>query len=506
VNLERPLPQNVQAEEAIIAALLLDANQEETDKALQRLQPTDFLAPNETVSHYGIILREIKRQVEGGHRPDVVALGDALHAHGDLEKIPGGYGTLGALLDGCPRVSHLSWWVDIIKEKAALRQAVHVGDRVRELALSANGNAGAVLQEIADLSAHLRVEVGQKRILAFLSGAGLAASTAPSVEWILPGFIAAGAITELGARVKAGKTTMVLGMVRAVLDGLDFLGMPTLKTPCVYLSEQPLVSFREAMKRAGLLGREDFLLLPHGAVRGMPWPEVAGMAVAKCKETGARLLIVDTLPQFAGLVGDAENNAGDALASMQPLQRAADEGIGVEIIRHERKSGGEVGDSSRGSSAFAGAVDVVVSLRRPEGNGRKTMRLLQALSRFEETPAQLSIELVDGVYVSHGDPHEASVKEARESILATAPKGEPEAVTLKELAEGSKVARATAQRAVEELYAEKMLNRIGEGKKGNPFRYFVPENSFLPNCIHREEQNNGIEARDSGGSGGECDA
>jgi hypothetical protein len=41
---------------------------------------------------------------------------------------------------------------------------------------------------------------------------------------------------------------------------------------------------------------------------------------------GAGVLIVDTVSQFAGLRGDAENNSGDALAAVEPLQAAAAEG------------------------------------------------------------------------------------------------------------------------------------------------------------------------------------
>ena len=104
-------------------------------------------------------------------------------------------------------------------------------------------------------------------------------------------------------------------------------------------------------------------------------------------------LVVDTLPQFAGLKGDSENNSGDALSAVEPLLQAAADGIGIIIVRHERKAGGRSGDSGRGSSAFAGAVDIVLSLRKPEGNSRKTQRVLQALSRFSETPTELLIDL-----------------------------------------------------------------------------------------------------------------
>jgi hypothetical protein len=167
-------------------------------------------------------------------------------------------------------------------------------------------------------------------------------ATNERVEWIVPGLVVKGGITELGAKVKAGKTTLIMKLVSA---------------------------------SAG----SDFHVLLHNDTRGMTWTDVAAAAVSECKRVGAYLLVVDTLPQFAGLRGDSENNSGDALAAMEPLLRAASEGVGVMLTRHERKSGGEVGDSGRGSSAFAGAVDIVLSLRRPEGNAKKTLRVLQAL-------------------------------------------------------------------------------------------------------------------------------
>jgi len=111
-----------------------------------------------------------------------------------------------------------------------------------------------------------------------------------------------------------GKTTLILNLVRAVADGLAFLGKSTLKTPTVYLTEQSIVSFRHAMQRADLLGRDDFRVLLHSDLRGMPSPGVAAAAVNECKRIGAFLLVVDTLPQFADLKGDSENNSKTAAA------------------------------------------------------------------------------------------------------------------------------------------------------------------------------------------------
>jgi hypothetical protein len=471
-QLERPLPHSAEAERAVLASILLDGPG--IQEAILQLEPNDFFLPA-----HRAIYQHIRVVVGQGRPPDTVVVLDSLMTSGELE-LAGGVGYLSQIPDGIPRISNLRFYVDMLKQKTRLRQRAYTAQRILELALGANSNAGETLREIANLSTQLREEVGQNRILKFRSGAEIAMATNEQLEWLVPGFVAKGALTELGGKVKTGKTTLIMSLVRALADGSSFLGLTTLKTPTVYLTEQPTVSFRHALQRANLLGREDFRGLSHSDIRETPWPVVAAGAIDECKRVGAVLLVIDTLPQFAGLKGDSENNSGDALAAMQPLQKAAAEGIGIILIRHERKSGGDVGDSGRGSSAFAGAVDIVLSLRRPEGNSKKTLRVLQALSRFSEPPPELLIELTDSGYISLGEPHEAAVKEAKTSILAIIPKSESEALGLKELMESAEVPRATAQRAVKELAEERALSRVGEGKRGSPFRYYLPENRFSP--------------------------
>jgi hypothetical protein len=139
-----------------------------------------------------------------------------------------------------------------------------------------------------------------------------------------------------------------------------------------------------------------------------------------------------------------------------------------------------VGDSGRGSSAFAGAVDIVLSLRRPEGNAKRTLRVLHALSRFSETRPDLLIEFVDGGYIALGDPQKAAIREAKKVIPAIVPEGEAEAISLEDVGEASKIPRATLQRTIEELIEERTLNRTGKGKRGSPYLYFRPQNRFCP--------------------------
>lgn len=329
-------------------------------------------------------------------------------------------------------------------------------------------------------SAPIDTKYGQKELvprrLPFRTAQQVASETSEQVEWISKPYVAAGSITEVDGKVKlAGKTTWTTHLCSAVLDGRPFMGEPTSKSPVVYLTEQPPSSWRLTLERAGLLGREDFHCLYFRDVRGIAWEFVSDDAINYCRQVGARLLVVDTLSQFAGIAGDSENNSGDALQAMMPLQEAAGHGLAVVILRHDRKSGGLVGESGRGSSAYSGTVDIVLSIRRPEGNTKKTLRTIHAVGRFDGIPDELVIDLTPTGYVSLGASSNVAEAEAERVIMSAAPETPEGATTLEDLIGASEVKRATAQRVVKRLCAVGTLFATGGGKRGDPFRYFLAE-------------------------------
>jgi hypothetical protein len=203
------------------------------------------------------------------------------------------------------------------------------------------------------------------------------------------GDVATGCLTDLAGPAKAaGKTTLTLAMIRAVVDGGEFLDRRTARSPVAFLTEQSRGTFRPALSRAHLTERDDLSILYAHKAATLSWPQVVAAAVEECLRIGAQLLVVDTLPALSRLRGDSENSAGEALRVLEPLQQAAGEHeISVLYTRHERKGGGPVGEAARGSSAFAGGADVLLSLRHPEGRYNHGVRHLQSLSRFEETHA-----------------------------------------------------------------------------------------------------------------------
>lgn len=305
----------------------------------------------------------------------------------------------------------------------------------------------------------------------------IAAITSEQPDWLVRGFVALGAITEIDGKVKSsGKTTLVTHLVAAVLDGEPFLGMPTMRTKVVYISEQQPGSFREALARAGLLARGDEMrIVLRGDVSGMSWPALIATATADAIRDGYGLIVVDTFGKLAGIRD--ENDAGAGAGAMAPLQDAAHAGVAVLVTRHDRKGGGDVGESGRGSSAISGDVDVILALRRPEGRHPSSRRVIETLSRYSETPEKVVIELTDEGYVLLGEAEAVALSDGLRIVSALIG-GESEqkpSWTIDELVTESELTRATVQRALRELRHRGDVIESGKGRRGDPLRYAAPE-------------------------------
>ena len=160
-------------------------------------------------------------------------------------------------------------------------------------------------------------------------------------------------------------------------------------------------------------------------------------------------------------------------------------GLAVLMPWHDRKSGGEIGESGRGSSAFAGAVDIILALRKPKG-GRDTVRTIQAVGRFRDLPRELIVERVScfspstefGVngkkpietfrLLTPGEGAEATDEGAAADLQRVMPSREEDAQTADELAAAAEIAPSTVRRLVDQLDVE----RVGAGRRGDPHRFF----------------------------------
>ena len=237
-------------------------------------------------------------------------------------------------------------------------------------------------------------------------------------DWIVRGLLARGCVTEVTSDVRAGKTTFSSQMVRAMRERRPFLGQPTSWTRVTWLTEERPVTFKKALRRAHLDACDvgEVCCIFRLDVAKLPWPAlIASCLSADQQMGGGGILIVDTLSRFVGLGPDQEKDPAIAARAMEPLLECARAGMAVVVHRHARKAGGDPSAAGRGSPAWSADCDIILLLRRPpkeagsdsEITTPSRTRLLEAASRFDETPGQDEPQTIlltpDGYGLTGGD-------------------------------------------------------------------------------------------------------
>src|SRR5437773_11298647 len=136
-TLEKPLPNNLEAERSVLGAIILDNHA--LNAAIETLRPEDFfLDQHRRVFTHMMVLGENQQAI------DLVTLTDELHRKGELEA-SGGAPYLASLADGMPRVSNIEHYARIVKEKAVLRSLIHTTHDIQQRAFEGEDDADAIL-------------------------------------------------------------------------------------------------------------------------------------------------------------------------------------------------------------------------------------------------------------------------------------------------------------------------------------------------------------------------
>jgi hypothetical protein len=309
--------------------------------------------------------------------------------------------------------------------------------------------------------------------------AGLRTDAAPQLRWLWHGYLATGAVSLLTSQWKIGKTTLLSILLARMKAGGTLAGLPVTAGRAVIITEE---STQQWLLRSHRLDLDDHIGWFCRPFRGRPRPEQWQALLDRVSEVAAErevsLLVVDPLAAF--FPGKSENDAAAMLDALAPLQALAARGLSVLALHHPAKRDNSDGPSGRGSGALLGCADILIEMRgfrRPTDEDRR--RRLLALSRFDETPRELVIELnAEGPdYVARGNfadeefaahwrliedlLRQAECKLSRDDILAAWPAEErPDAITL----------YRWLRRAVE----QGLLRQDGLGKCKSPFRYWLP--------------------------------
>ena len=135
--MERPLPQNLEAERSILGAVLLDNNT--LNATIELLKPEDFFHDHHRrIYQQMIVLGETQQAI------DLVTLTEQLQRAGELES-SGGAAYVAQLMDGVPRITNVEHYARIVKEKSMLRGLIHATHAIQQQALEAEEDADTIL-------------------------------------------------------------------------------------------------------------------------------------------------------------------------------------------------------------------------------------------------------------------------------------------------------------------------------------------------------------------------
>lgn len=391
------------------------------------------------------ILAAVAGLHEKGRPVDIVSVSTALEADEELS------GYLHTLADCVPAAANASEYIAAVRDCARRRRLQQAAEAAQRELAQANGEGVRRFRDT--IVAALEAEPSEPRRLRAVTAPELAEMTTEHVEYLLWGYLARGNITQLAAGIKVGKTRLVLDVISSMLGGREFIGHATERCPVLYLTEQGLVSFRVALDRTGLLQRPDLHILLRKDVRGADWCEIGEMVSAYIAEHGIGLVVVDTLSDWAGLSREAENDEAAARQTVNVMRPWADADCAVLAVQHDRKGGGAIGESARGSSAFGGAMDILVTLRRDDHDPNKNRRILGIVTRLDEELQDAVIELDGEHYRMVGEVGATKRLLAQRAIVDCLPREVGTALDFASICEMAGATRSTVQRVLGELRA-----------------------------------------------------
>lgn len=182
------------------------------------------------------------------------------------------------------------------------------------------------------------------------------------IEYIVDGLIPKHFITLLYAPSGLGKSTLATQCCQAVQDGVPFLDLETLKTPCFYLDyENPRSPIVERLKRIG--GTEPFPFWHYNSEVPPPQFDDKKERRILLDIKPGTMVVIDTLKACNNL---DENKANEMKPLFDFIKELRRRGLTILLLHHTTK--GPDG-TYRGSSVIQDQADHCISLTKVKVNG-----------------------------------------------------------------------------------------------------------------------------------------
>lgn len=398
---DRPLPRNLEAETAVLGAILLDP-QNALEPALRCLRfPNSFFhPPNQIIFNEMIKLNKDR----GAGSIDLVTLNDYLEKQGKLEEI-GGAAYLRRVMNSLPTAANIEHHVDIVYENAVLRRLIETGSEIVDRCYGQEENVRTLIDHIeSEISSVTNLRSGSEAVplgeqmLDVINYLEKVQNNDPGAMGIQTGYpdldkliygLKPGDMFVLAARPSIGKTALALNIAENIALGSEpseigifSLEMSTKMLSLRFLCSQARVNIADIRENAISRGRWEEICEKAGKLRkapifiddvsaGLDIIELRNRARRMKREHGIKALVIDYLqlmrPSNTNRNSTRENDVSQISGSIKSLANELE--IPIMVLAQLNRQAEQVGARPklahlRESGAIEQDADVVALLHR----------------------------------------------------------------------------------------------------------------------------------------------
>ena len=388
---DKVLPNNQDAEQAVLGALLL--NWGAMSDVISKLKPERFYATRNQII-FEALTKLFAKNIQG----DTISLLNELTVEGNLEKA-GGAAYIASLTDTVPSAANIDYYADLVIDRALRRDLIKISTEIKASAFELNRDSQTILDSaeqkvfaLAERNETTEIHSAKEIMIKEIEIIESRYKNKNSFTGIPTGFATLDTYTSgfqnseliiIGARPSIGKTALALSMMqhicieRKIPTGFFSLEMPYTSIGMRFLSQEARVSMSKI--RSGMLKLDDIKKIQEAASRWYEAPfrivdtpnmrllDLRAMARRMVHNFGVKIIFID----YIGLITVEDTSApvyeqvSEISKSLKALARELDIPI-VALCQVARDAEGQEPNLAqlRGSGSIEQDADVVMFLHR----------------------------------------------------------------------------------------------------------------------------------------------
>ena len=396
--LDRMPPQNIEAEQAVLGAMLIE--RDAINKVVEKLKETDFYRED-----HKLLFRTMVNLFAKGNAVDIVTIVDDLRREGKLEAA-GGIAYIGMLNDIVPTAANVKYHTEIVEEKSLLRSLIYTATNIAAMGYEASEE----VRSIVDRAEKMMLEVSNRRggqgfvpikdiVFTALERIEYLQTNPGQMTGVVTGFAELDRVTNgmqpsdlvlIAARPSMGKTAFVLNIcANAAIRSKAPIAFFSLEMSKEQLVQRMICSesaIDSQKLRAGSLDDRDWkkLMIGSNAISGAPIfiDETPSITVLELRSKARRLksehnlqmIIIDYLQLMSGGGSSKEDNRQQEISEISRSLKALARELRVPVLALSQLSRSVEGRANkrpmlsdlRESGSLEQDADIVMFLYRDE--------------------------------------------------------------------------------------------------------------------------------------------